>query len=371
MSATSNNTINLDLPQIKKIRSQVLRWYRKHARILSWRGTKDPYKVWLCEIILQQTRIEQGTAYYFQFLEKFPTLKHLALANETQVLKVWEGLGYYTRARNLLKAAQIIYHQLKGKFPCKYEELIKLPGIGSYTASAIGSICFNLPTPTIDGNVRRVLSRLFEISGNINSGPFEKTTQTIAEHLISHKYPADFNQGMMDIGSTICVPANPSCPSCPLKNYCLAYQHGTQTDFPPKKSFRAIPVLHWAVAVVENKNKVLLTWEENRNFLKSLYALPSIEIAPGMDTAQVQQVLTQGLQLSRIADNFTWKFLFQSVRKYSHRTINFYVYKTILKPSKRIIVPKPYRWVLIKEIHHYPFSRAYSEITERIFGNEY
>jgi len=358
--------MDVNLTWIKEIRKRVLRWYSQFARPLPWRGTTDPYKIWLCEIILQQTRIEQGTDYYFRFLENFPTLQNLALADESKVLKVWEGLGYYTRARNLLKTAQIIYHQYEGHFPQTYEELLELPGIGPYTASAIGSICFNLPVPTLDGNVRRVLSRLFEIQDKLNSTSFCKTTQQLAEKMISPKYPGNFNQGMMDIGSIICTPTNPNCTECPLKNFCLAYQHGTQTRFPVKEKIRSVPILHWAVGIIINQDKILLTCEVTHNFLKNLYALPTVDITNikiKHTPKNISALLNKKLNISTTSE---WEFLFQITRKYSHRTIHFYVYKTRLKLRTKKKLSHPYQWVPLKEIHQYPFSRAYSEIIQKI-----
>ncbi|HOQ31722.1 MAG TPA: A/G-specific adenine glycosylase [Candidatus Hydrogenedens sp.] len=358
--------MDVNLTWIKEIRKRVLRWYSQFARPLPWRGTTDPYKIWLCEIILQQTRIEQGTDYYFRFLENFPTLQNLALADESKVLKVWEGLGYYTRARNLLKTAQIIYHQYEGHFPQTYEELLELPGIGPYTASAIGSICFNLPVPTLDGNVRRVLSRLFEIQDKLNSTSFCKTTQQLAEKMISLKYPGNFNQGMMDIGSIICTPTNPNCTECPLKNFCLAYQHGTQTRFPVKEKIRSVPILHWAVGIIINQDKILLTYEVTRNFLKNLYALPTVDITDikiKHTPKNISALLNKKLNISTTSE---WEFLFQFIRKYSHRTIYFYVYKTRWKIRLKKDILRPYQWVPRKEIHQYPFSRAYSEIIQKI-----
>ncbi|MGC8737501.1 MAG: A/G-specific adenine glycosylase [Candidatus Hydrogenedens sp.] len=363
--------MNLNSIQIRAIRKQILHWYSQHARPLPWRGTKDPYKIWLCEIILQQTRIEQGTDYYFRFLEKFPTLKHLASADQTKVLKVWEGLGYYTRARNLLKTAKIIYSQYGGNFPQTYEELLKLPGIGPYTASAIGSICFNLPVPTIDGNVRRVLARLFELQDKANSTFFGRTTQHLAEQLISKKSPGYFNQGMMDIGSTICTPTNPECIGCPLKNYCLAYQHGTQNCFPRKEKIRPVPILHWAVAVIMNKEEILLTCETNRNFLKNLYALPTVDITDIKSKNTFENISALLSKKLHTPIPIEWEYLFQITRKYSSRTIHFSVYKN--KKQLKLCTKKiePFQWIHLKEIHLYPFSRAYSEIIQKIMETQY
>ncbi len=356
--------MDLDFDLIKEIRKRVLGWYSRNARPFPWRKTKDPYKIWLCEIIFQQTRIEQGISYYFQFLKTFPTLRHLSLADEMQVLKVWEGLGYYTRARNLLKTAKIIYQQYGGFFPQTYEELLKLPGVGPYTASAIGSICFHLPVPTVDGNVRRVLARLFEIQGEPNSKSFTSTTQPIAEQIISRKSPGNFNQGMMDIGATICTPINPKCEKCPLINCCLAYQHKTQNHFPQKKSIRPVPNLHWAVGIIICQGKILITREEHRNFLKNLYALPTVDIST-MIGSDPKHIFSELALTTHLPHHVKWNFLFQSIRKYSHRTIHFYVYQTQIKTCPKKIF-SPYQWVPFKDLPKYPFSRAYTNILQKL-----
>ncbi len=343
--------------QIKEFRKRILRWYSQKARDLPWRKTKDPYKIWISEIILQQTRITQGISYYHQFLKKFPSIKHLALADELQVLKTWEGLGYYTRARNLLKTARIIYQHYNGKFPQTYDELIKLPGIGHYTASAIGSICFNLPLPAIDGNLRRVLSRLFLIHEPINSNPFNQKTQSIAEQIISRKSPGNFNQALMDIGSQICTPTNPNCKKCPLKNYCLAYKNGNPSQLPVKAKTSSIPILHWTVGIILWKNKILLTREQSKNFLKNLYALPTIETVP----SQIKQ-LEKTIFKTTSPKKLNWKYLFQYTREYSHRTIYFYVYQTQISDKKSPPISESYFWVPLENIHNYPFSKAYLDI---------
>lgn len=352
--------MDLGFDLIKEIRKRVLDWYSRNARPLPWRKTKDPYKIWLCEIIFQQTRIEQGISYYLHILKTFPTLRHLALADETQVLKVWEGLGYYSRAQNLLKTAKIVYQQYGGFFPQTYEELLKLPGVGPYTGAAIGSICFNLPVPTIDGNVRRVLARIFEIRGTSNSTSFIKTIQQLAEQMVSKKSPGNFNQGIMDIGSTICVPMNPKCGKCPLKDCCLAYQHGTQNHFPQKKGIRPVSVLHWAVGIIICQGKILITREEHRNFLKNLYALPTVDISTMIDSDS-KHIFSELALAIKLPHHLKWNFLFQSTRKYSHRIIHFYVYQSQLKTCLGKI-PSPYHWVSLKEIDNYPFSRAYTDI---------
>ncbi|MCA1901881.1 MAG: A/G-specific adenine glycosylase [Candidatus Hydrogenedens sp.] len=352
--------------EIILLRNKILQWYRKNARPLPWRKTKEPYFIWLSEIILQQTQIEQGTKYYLQFINTFPTVQNLANATETEVLKLWEGLGYYTRARNLLKTAKIVVSQYNGQFPTSYSELLKLPGIGPYTASAISSICFNQPIPTIDGNVRRVLSRLFEIKGLQGSIEFEDTVQDCANRLVSHRFPGDFNQALMDLGSTICKPTNPSCYICPVKKYCLAHKHGKEQLLPEKKKKSAMPVLNWAVAILINKENILLKQEKEQNFLKGLYALPWLDIKNNRGMMLVQKRLTRWVKSLGIKCNCKWTYLFQHERKYSHRIIHFYVFKGVLnREGQHNEIALSYLWIPLRDLNQIPFSRAFLEIIEK------
>ena len=221
----------------------IFAWYFENKRNLPWRETSDPYKIWLSEIILQQTRIQQGLPYYNKFVEKFPSIFNLAKASEQEVLRTWQGLGYYSRARNLLKCANEVVSRFNGIFPNNYNELLKLPGIGPYTAAAIASIAFNEKVPAIDGNVYRILSRLFNISLDISSGKGKKAFQEIAESIMPENDPGIFNQALMEFGAIQCIPQNPSCVTCCFHTYCLARINGLQGVRPvklnkPKKTIR-------------------------------------------------------------------------------------------------------------------------------------
>jgi len=210
-------------------------WYSKNKRSLPWRTTSDPYKIWLSEIVLQQTRVEQGKNYYLKFIERFPDVRSLANAEEDEVLKLWQGLGYYSRARNLHQTAKFVAENLNGKFPANYNELLKLKGIGEYTAAAISSIAFNLPCPTVDGNVYRVLSRYFGIKTAIDSTQGKKEFQELAQLLIPEKNPGSHNQALMEFGALHCTPKSPNCASCPLKENCFAYTKKIVTALPVKQ----------------------------------------------------------------------------------------------------------------------------------------
>jgi len=214
--------------------NKIIGWYHNNKRELPWRQTKDPYFIWLSEIIMQQTRVDQGLPYYLKFIEKFPSVFDLALATEDEVLRTWQGLGYYSRARNLHITAKIIANEHKGIFPNTYKSLLTLKGIGPYTAAAIASISFNEERAVVDGNVYRVLSRLFEIETPINSHYGLKEFTKVAQGLINKKFPGDYNQGIMEIGATICTPRNPKCTICPISLFCLSKKNKTPHNFPIK-----------------------------------------------------------------------------------------------------------------------------------------
>lgn len=214
--------------------AQIISWYRANPRDLPWRNTSDPYKIWLSEIILQQTRVAQGLPYYYAFSETYPTVKALALAPESEVLRLWQGLGYYSRARNLHSCAKYIWHELGGKFPSTYQDLLTLKGVGSYTAAAISSFAFGEAKAVVDGNVFRVLARYFGLVTDIASSGAKKEFETLANQLIPHDNPAEFNQAMMDFGSRLCGPKNPDCGNCPIQSTCFAFQKGMVKELPVK-----------------------------------------------------------------------------------------------------------------------------------------
>lgn len=220
--------------EAKVFANQLIKWYHFHKRDLPWRQTKDPYKIWLSEIILQQTRVVQGLPYYEKFVTHYPTVHDLAAASEQEVLRLWQGLGYYSRARNLHACARMVVNDYEGQFPGTYDELLKLKGIGKYTAAAIASFSFDQPSAVLDGNVYRVLSRVYGISDDIASSKGAKVFEQKAVTLISLEEPADYNQGIMEFGAIQCTPVNPSCGICPISEGCYAFNHNAQAKLPVK-----------------------------------------------------------------------------------------------------------------------------------------
>jgi len=253
--------------------SHIISWYRANPRELPWRGIDDPYKIWLSEIILQQTRVAQGLPYYYAFSETYPTVKDLAIAPDSEVLRLWQGLGYYSRARNLHSCAKYIWHELGGKFPDNYQDLLKLKGVGTYTAAAISSFAYGEVKAVVDGNVFRVLARFFGIETDIASGKAKKQFEALGDQLIPQSNPGEFNQAMMDFGSRLCVPKNPECEICPLKSTCFAFQKGMVKDLPVKINKTKVKErnLHYLVIqcgqdYVWNQRKAGDIWEGLHDF---------------------------------------------------------------------------------------------------------
>ena len=253
-------------------------WYLKNKRELPWRKTSDPYHIWLSEIMLQQTRIEQGLPYYQRFISAFPSVFDLAAAPQEKVLKLWQGLGYYSRARNLHESAKYVAEELNGIFPDSYKELKKLKGVGDYTAAAIASICYNEPVAVVDGNVYRVLSRFFDIETPINSTPGIKEFKALASELLDKKDPSSFNQALMEFGALQCKPRNPLCETCPLSSGCLALQKNKIKNLPVKLKKTKVKKRYFNYLVVySQENKTLLQQRTGKGIWNGLYEFPLIE----------------------------------------------------------------------------------------------
>ena len=265
--------------KIASFREKLLAWYDGNKRDLPWRRTQDPYKIWISEIMLQQTRVDTVIPYYERFLDWFPTVADLAQAPEEKLLKAWEGLGYYSRVRNMQKAALQIMEDHGGVFPATYEAISKLKGIGPYTAGAIASIAFALPEPAVDGNVMRVLARLFEVDYDIGVPTNRKIFQAMMEFLIDPDRPGDFNQALMDLGSDIESPINPRPEESPIKEFSAAYQHGTMDRYPikaPKK--KPVPVYLTAFIIKDSQGRYLLEKNEREGLLSGFWHFPLIEV---------------------------------------------------------------------------------------------
>ena len=280
--------------KILSFRQKLLAWYDKNKRDLPWRRSKNPYHIWVSEIMLQQTRVDTVIPYYERFLDWFPTVESLANAPEERLLKAWEGLGYYSRVRNMQTAARQIMSDFQGEFPSTYEGISSLKGIGPYTAGAISSIAFNLPQPAVDGNVMRVLARLFEVNHDIGNPSNRKIFQAMMEVLIDPDRPGDFNQALMDLGSDIEAPVNPRPEESPVKEFSAAYQHGTMDRYPikaPKK--KPIPIYLKALVVQNSQGQFLLEKNESEKLLAGFWHFPLIEVDDFSDQTQDLDLFSQ------------------------------------------------------------------------------
>lgn len=255
----------------------ITKWYRQNGRELPWRSVSDPYKIWLSEIILQQTRVEQGRAYYQKFVDHYPTVIDLANASEQDVLNDWQGLGYYSRARNLHFSAKYIRDELNGVFPQTYDEIIKLKGVGKYTAAAIASFAFNEPKAVVDGNVYRFLSRAFNIDTPIDSTKGQKDFQTLADSVISKENPADHNQAMMEIGALVCTPTSPQCMFCPVTEICESKAKGTHLNLPVKSKKTKVRNRYFHYLIYNDSGKTLIEQRTEKGIWQQLYQFPLVE----------------------------------------------------------------------------------------------
>jgi A/G-specific adenine glycosylase len=250
------------------IRRKLLAWYRRNLRKLPWRATKDPYRIWISEIMLQQTRVQTVIPFYERFLDRFPSVRHLARAKEDSVLKLWEGLGYYTRARHLHAAAREVVENYGAELPSSSERLRKLSGFGTYTSAAVASIAFEEPVAVVDGNVRRVVSRLFETDSGIDD---------TAQKMLDPKAPGDFNQAVMELGALICVPRSPRCNECPLSRECLAHLHRTIDRFPAARTKKKVKIIHAVAVVPRDGNRFFVVQRPRSGRWGGMWEFPTFE----------------------------------------------------------------------------------------------
>ena len=336
---------------MKSFSATLLKWYDRHKRQLPWRDIGDPYLIWLSEIILQQTRVAQGTAYYLKFAEKFPTPLSLAQASEDEVLKLWQGLGYYSRARNLHAAAK----SMNGKFPDTYEGVRALKGVGDYTAAAICSMAYQMPYAVVDGNVYRVLARVFGIETPIDSTAGKKEFTALAQKLLAEKRPGDFNQAMMDFGAVLCTPQTPLCKECPFAKLCKAYQTDRVGGLPVKAQKTKVSTRYFHYIYVAQGN---FTWLHKRgagDVWQNLYELPLVETSG----AEVDFASAKWLKKARpvLAARAVKHVL-------SHRIIYADLYKVVLPPAAK--VPPEFVRVKKTELEKYAVSRLVQKLLEKI-----
>lgn len=348
----------------------LLKWYQKEHRDLPWRKNKDPYCIWVSEIMLQQTRVEAVKPYYKRFMEAFPTVKELACADEELLLKYWEGLGYYSRVRNMKKAAVMVQEEFNGQMPSTYQELLKLPGIGTYTAGAIASIAFGEAVAAVDGNVFRVLSRLRADGRNISLPETRKSLELELRTTMPKEHPGDFNQALMELGATVCLPtAVPQCTICPWEKICLAHQRNCEQEFPVKDKKKARIIEKYTVLVLKQGDYLALKKRPEKGLLAGMYELPMLE-GHLTEKEVLEKLKTLGLAAIRI------KVLELSKHVFTHKEwhmIGYVVYLDELEQRKNSL-SEEVLFVLPEETKEaYPIPTAFRAYTKYInlkLGNE-
>ncbi|MDP4914858.1 MAG: A/G-specific adenine glycosylase [Saprospiraceae bacterium] len=310
-------------------------WHLQLERPLPWVNEKDPYKIWISEIILQQTRVVQGLPYYTRFLDHFPNVIALANATEAEVIKCWEGLGYYSRARNIHWSAKYIVKEHNGVFPTQYDEIIKLKGVGPYAAAAIASFAFSLPYAVLDGNVHRVISRIFSVTSDIATSKGRKTIQDIADKLLDRENPAGFNQAIMDFGATVCLPASPLCGQCVFADHCTSYLTDTQRDFPFKKVKKPLRNRYFHLFLAQAGKHIFLTHRKEKDIWRGLYTLPFIETRD-----EEWKFPLEGIQLGGISigENQIQTLNYTDQQLLTHKRIHLYYNKiSLAKGGEKIL----------------------------------
>ena len=342
--------------------SPLLAWYQANGRSLPWRTTKDPYKIWLSEIILQQTRVEQGLDYYLRFTEAFPTVDLLASASEDEVLRLWQGLGYYSRARNLHHAAQQIVSM--GGFPTTYSEIRSLKGVGDYTAAAIASFAYGLPYAAVDGNVYRVLSRFFAINTPIDSTAGKRQFATLAQEVLPHRHAALHNQAMMDLGATICTPRAPQCSACPLSEACLAHAEDRAEAFPVKEKRVQVRNRYFTYLIVTDGESILLRRRPKGDIWQGLYEPLLIETEVPLSENElfvhpmVYPLLTSQATLSPVVSSV--------VHKLSHQHLHASAYFLRVEHPFSFSLPDATLLVSLSELNAYALPRLVTKIFEQV-----
>lgn len=346
--------------------NDLLTWYDRNARQLPWRSFPTPYRVWVSEIMLQQTRVETVLPYFERFLLRFSDLVTLASASQEEVLRLWEGLGYYSRARNLHKAAQLILSEHAGQLPAFAVELERLPGIGHYTAAAIASIAFGEPVAAVDGNIKRIYSRILALQETLGSAGFEKVVEDYAQTVLPPERPGDFNQALMDLGSNLCLPRQPVCLACPAQNHCLAFRQGVQNDLPIRVKKAPLPHYEVCVAVIQLDGKVLLSQREQSGMLGGLWEFPGgkLEQADNSleDCLKRENLEKTGLEITIIEKIGVFK------HAYTHFKITVHAWHAKQLTASPMGLRHNLRWVSPTDLPEYPMGKVARRISDQVFG---
>ena len=346
----------MNTAEIESLRKELLKWYQAHHRDLPWRRSNNPYRIWVSEVMLQQTQVRTVLDYYRRFITKFPNIKRLAGSDMEAVLKAWEGMGYYARARNLHRAANIVLQDYGGRIPQQWEAFHSLPGVGDYIAAAVLSIAFNQPHAVIDGNVKRLLARLFRIHAPVNRTGSHRRFKEAAGKLLDCRQPGIFNQAMMELGAVICKPRNPLCDFCPINEHCRAFATRQVAAFPKRQKTKATPQYHIAVGVIFKNERVLITRRKTEGLLGGLWEFPGGKIKDG-ESAQsacireIKEEVNLDVQIER--------HLTTVKHAYTHFKIVMEVFCCHYQSGRvKLKGPVDFRWIGFDEFKNHPFPRA-------------
>ncbi len=350
------STSNVPPANQRKIQASLLAWFARAHRDLPWRNTSDPYAIWVSEVMLQQTQVATVIPYYHRWLQAFPTVTALARAPQDDVLKVWEGLGYYARARNFHRAAQHIVDRFHGVIPDDAEDFINLDGVGTYTCAAVMSIAFGKPLAAVDGNVKRVLSRLFVIENEANDARHSKVFQAAADELLDRNAPGAFNQAMMELGALVCRPQNPQCEHCPVSSCCLAFAEKKQFELPRRKQRKPTPQVQVAVGVVADRGKVLITRRPEDGLLGGLWEFPGGKIEP---PESPREACKRELREETGLEVAVGKQMATIEHAYTHFKVQLHVFRCERTGGDVVLDgPTDYRWVGPEELDNFAFPKA-------------
>ena len=366
MEARMDKNIEGILPEdIKRIQKKLLEWYSGNKRDLPWRHTSDPYHILVSEVMLQQTQVKTVIPYYQAFLSRFPSVRHLAEATLQDVLKAWEGLGYYARARNLHRAARMIVTDHDGCVPEDDASIQRLPGIGGYIAAAVLSIAFGQDRAVVDGNVKRVLARLFCMPPPVNATPAHKLFQAVASTILDERKPGDFNQAMMELGALICKPGIPECSPCPVRGSCRALLTGTTDVYPRREERKAVPVHHVSAGVVWRGNRVLITRRKTEGLLGGLWEFPGGKVRDleEAEAACIREVKEE----TNIVVEVTGR-----ISRVKHAYTHFKIVMDVfccryISGRIKLAGPTAHRWITLQEIENYPFPKANHKFFKALF----
>jgi len=357
--------MNLNNKQIRRFQKILMNWYKNHQRLLPWRKTSNPYYIWVSEVMLQQTQVNTVIPYYLRFIDRYPTIKNLADSSLQHVLKVWEGLGYYSRARNFHKAARIVIINYRGKIPEDPSEFRKLPGVGDYIVAAVQSISFQQPLAVVDGNVKRVLARIFQMKEPVNSSKVHKKFKNRADNLLLTSHPGTFNQAMMELGAVICKPSQPICKYCPVQKFCSSFKKSTTHLFPKRLSTKPAPVYHIAAAVIRKNGRLLITRRKSDGLLGGLWEFPGgkVLINESPEITCVREVKEEVNLKINVDSHLT-----QVRHAYSHFKIKLDVYLcTYVSGKIKLNGPVDNKWIFPSKIQDYPFPKANHKFFPALF----